>query len=122
MNRGDRWLIVLPLVLTAIGVIMVYSSSAILGITRYQDPNHFLVKQAARAALGVVVLVACTRVDLRRLEVLAPWLLGLAALLLGFTALLGIASHGSARWLAIGSHSFQTADFARLATVVFLAR
>ena len=51
MSRGDRWLIVLPLALTGVGVIMVYSSSAILGITRYQDPNHFLFKQLFRAIL-----------------------------------------------------------------------
>ena len=49
VSRGDRWLLVLPLALTAIGVVMVYSSSAILGITRYHDPNHFLTKQLLRA-------------------------------------------------------------------------
>jgi cell division protein FtsW len=122
VNRGDRWLIVLPLVLTAVGVVMVYSSSAILGITRFQDPNHFLFKQVARAAFGVLVLVGCTCVPLRRLEAIAPWLFGLAVVLLGATCVLGVVSHGAARWLPVGKHSFQTTDYARLATVVFLAR
>ena len=58
MNRGDRWLLLLPLALTAIGVVMVYSSSAILGITRYQDPNHFFGRQLVRALLGVEELHA----------------------------------------------------------------
>ncbi|MEQ1919968.1 MAG: stage V sporulation protein E, partial [Elusimicrobiota bacterium] len=39
--------------LLVIGVVMVYSSSAILGITRYQDPNYFLARQFLRAGLGV---------------------------------------------------------------------
>ncbi len=121
MNRGDRWLIVLPLALTAIGVIMVYSSSAILGITRYQDPNHFLIKQAFRALLGVGVLFACTRLDLRRMEAAAPWLFGLSAGLLAVTAVAGHVSNGAARWLKLGMLTMQPTDLARLATVVFLA-
>jgi cell division protein FtsW len=122
VNRGDRWLLALPLVLTAVGVIMVYSSSAILGITRYQDPNHFLVKQVFRAALGIGVLVLCTRIDLRRLEAWAPWLLGVAVALLVVVAAAGHVSNGAARWLKLGFLTLQPTDLARLATVAFLAR
>ncbi len=121
MTRGDRWLRILPLALTAIGVIMVYSSSAILGITRYQDPNHFLVKQVFRAGLGVVAMLACARLPLRWLERIAPWLLGFAAALLAAVAVIGHVSNGSARWLRMGLVNFQPTDLARLATVVFLA-
>jgi cell division protein FtsW len=76
VKRGDRWLLLLALGLSAVGLIMVYSSSAVLGITRYQDPNHFLSRQTIRILLGLVVLVACARLKLRRLEQAAPWLLG----------------------------------------------
>ena len=69
MNRGDRWLLVLPLALTALGVVMVYSSSAILGITRYHDPDYFLIRQLGRAALGFVVLLLCAKLKLSRLEI-----------------------------------------------------
>ena len=92
MNRGDRWLIVLPLALTAVGVIMVYSSSAILGITRYQDPNYFLSKQLFRTLLGIVVMIAAARVDLRRLEALAPIIMTVGVALL---ALVVVAGHMS---------------------------
>ena len=48
MRRGDGWIPILALALTAVGVVMVYSSTAIIGITRYQDPDHFLVRHHAR--------------------------------------------------------------------------
>lgn len=122
MNRGDRWLIVLPLLLTALGVIMVYSSSAILGITRYQDPNYFLARQFVRAGLGIVVLWACARlVDLRKLERAAPVLLGMAVALLLVVVVLGHVSNGATRWLRYGFLSIQPTDIGRLAAVVFLA-
>jgi cell division protein FtsW len=121
VNRGDRWLIVLPLLLTAFGVIMVYSSSAILGITRYQDPNYFLARQFLRAGLGIAALWGCSRLDLRRLERLAPVLFGIALTLLLATAVLGHVSNGAARQLRFRFMSFQPIDFGRLAAVVFLA-
>jgi cell division protein FtsW len=121
MSRGDRWVLVLALGLSAIGLVMVYSSSAILGITRYQDPNHFLSRQLVRVLLGVVVMMACARIRLRWIERLAPWLLGGAVGLLAVLEVAGHVSHGAARWLRVGFFSIQPTDLARLMTVVFLA-
>ncbi len=121
MSRGDRWLLVLPLMLTAVGVVMVYSSSAILGITRYQDPDYFLARQVLRAALGVVVLLLCARVDLRRLERIAPALLVASAVLLLLVIAVGHRANGATRQLRMGLLTLSPIDMARLASVVFLA-
>ena len=121
MTRGDRWLVALPLVLTAFGLIMVYSASSMLGIQRFHDPNHYLFQQMFRVGLGLVAMFACARIDLRRLERLAPWLLGVSVPMLLVVAVAGHVSNGAARWIRMGALTFQPTDFARLATVVFLA-
>ena len=121
MSRGDRALLLLPLALAVVGVVMVYSSSAILGITRHQDPNYFFVRQLFRALLGVVVMLACARLRLRVLEAIAPWLLAGAGLMLMVVVVGGHVSNGATRWLRIGLFTLQPTDVARLATVVFLA-
>jgi cell division protein FtsW len=122
MNRGDRWLIVLPLVLSGIGLVMVYSSSAILGITRYQDPDYFLVRQLQRVLIGVAVFaLVAWKGDLRAIERHAPMLLGAAAVLLMTLFVVGQVSHGARRWIGLGPLGIQPTDLARLAAVVFLA-
>ncbi|HET7226831.1 MAG TPA: putative lipid II flippase FtsW [Candidatus Eisenbacteria bacterium] len=121
MTRGDRWLIVLPLALTALGVVMVYSSSAILGLTRYQDPHYFLSRQLLRAALGVVALLVFSRLDLKRLKSASVPLLAIAAVLLMVVVAVGHVAKGASRWLKLGFLSLQPTDLARLAAVVFLA-
>jgi len=112
---------VVPLALTALGVVMVYSSSAILGITRYQDPNYFLSRQLVRAALGVVMLLAAAKLDLRRLEKAAPMLFVISLGLLVLAVAAGHASHGASRWLRLGFLTLQPTDAGRLAAVIFLA-
>ena len=121
MNRGDRALLLFPLALTVVGVVMVYSSSAILGITRHQDPNYFFLRQLFRALLGVVAMLACARLRLRVLEALAPWLLAGAGVLLTVVVVAGHVSNGATRWLRVGLFTLQPTDLARLAMVVFLA-
>jgi len=121
MTRGDRLLLLLPLALTAVGVVMVYSSSSIIGITRFDDPNYYLGKQVFRALLGCGVMLLASRVSLRKLEALAPVLLGGAAALLLAVIVVGRVSNGAARWLSVGFLSLQPTDLARLAMVVFLA-
>lgn len=121
MSRGDRWLLVLPLALTAVGVVMVYSSSAILGITRFQDPNYYLLRQLARVGLGLIAMMVCMRLDLRRLEAAAPVLLGGAIVLLLGVVVAGHMSNGATRWLNLGILTLQPTDLARVALVVFLA-
>ncbi len=122
MTRGDRLLLLLPLALTAVGVVMVYSSSSIIGITRFDDPNYYLTKQLLRALLGVVVMLLVSRIRLEKLEAFAPMLLGIAAAMLLAVVVVGRVSHGATRWLSVGFLSIQPTDLARLAMVLFLAR
>jgi cell division protein FtsW len=121
VNRGDRWLLVLPLMLTAVGLIMVYSSSAILGLTRYQDPSYYLTRQVFRTVLGVVVLLLATRFDLRRLESLTPLLMAGGVALLALVVVAGHMSNGATRWLRLGFLTLQPTDLGRLTSVMFLA-
>jgi cell division protein FtsW len=121
VNRGDRWLLILPLALTAWGVVMVYSSSAILGITRYQDPDYFLVKQLIRAGLGVAAMLACAKLRLRALHAVTPWLYGIAVGMLAVVVVAGSMSNGATRWLKLGFLTLQPTDLARLACVAMLA-
>ena len=122
MMRGDRWLLVLAIVLTAVGLVMVYSSGSFYAFVHYHDPNYFLRKQLVRTVLGLVVLFACARfVDLRRLEAAAPALLGIASVLLVAVVVAGHLSKGATRWLRVGFMSLQPTDLARVAAVVFLA-
>jgi cell division protein FtsW len=121
MSRGDRWLIVLPLALTALGVVMVYSSSSILGMTRYDDSNYFFNRQAVRAFLGVVVLLIAVRIDLRWIERWTPALFGVATGLLLLVVVAGQMSNGATRWLRLGFLTMQPIDVGRLGMVLFLA-
>ena len=121
MRRGDRWLVGLALLLTAVGLVMVYSAGSFHAFVRYGDSNYFLRQQFVRTVIGIGVLFACSRMSLRRLELLAPWILGGACVLLALVVAMGHMSNGATRWLRLGMLSVQPTDIGRFAAVVFLA-
>ena len=120
----DMWLFGAALVLVSIGVVMVYSASAILAADRFGDPHYFLKRQLFWALLGLGGLWAALAVDYRVLERVALPLLGVAALLLVLVLVpaFGQAINGTRRWLRVGGVSFQPVELAKLAFVIYLAR
>jgi cell division protein FtsW len=122
-GRRFDWALLVPvLCLVALGVVMVYSSSAFLGATRYDSATFFLQRHVFRVALGVVALVLAMRLDYHRLQRLAPWALGASVLLLAvLLAVGGEGVRGANRWLSVATFTLQPTEIARVACVVYLA-
>jgi len=119
----DLWLFGLVVALASIGVVMVYSASAIIAAERFGDPLFFLKKQMFWAVLGMACLWGAMRLDYRRLERLVVPLLVLSFVLLVLVLVppFGQAINGTRRWFRVASFSFQPVELAKLSLVVYLA-
>ena len=117
------WLLVVAVLLLAVGVVMVYSASAIVAADRFNDPYLFLKKQLFWALLGSAGLLVALRVDYRRLESLRWPILIVVGLLLVLVLVPPLAQpiNGTKRWLRLGPVSFQPAEIAKLGLVIYLA-
>src|SRR5881397_4224199 len=121
--RPDMWLFGAVVLLLSAGVVMVYSASAIVAADRFQDPYLFLKKQLVWALLGAGCLLVALRIDYRRLERLGWPVLLAAGVLLVLVLVPPLAQpiNGTRRWLRLGPVSFQPAELAKLALVLYLA-
>ena len=125
--RGPRYdpvLLGAVLLLTMLGVVMVYSASAVYAGARLGDGLWFFKRQLAGALLGLLLLLCALRIGYRRLEKLAAPLLLLSLLLLALVHVpgLGHAAGGARRWLVLGPLQFQPSELVKLALVLWLAR
>ena len=128
-HQADYVILVVVVALTAIGILMVYSSSAIRGyLSADADTFATVGPQIQWAILGIVAMAAMMRVDYRYLR-LASIPFFVAALILLVVVLLPqigplrpISVGGSARWLQIGPlPAIHPAEVAKLALVIYLA-
>ncbi len=122
--RYDPVLLGAVLILLSLGVVMVYSASAVYAGARLGDGLWFFKRQALGAGLGLVALLATLKLGYRRLEPLAVPVLLLALLLLALLHVpgLGHAAGGARRWMRLGPITFQPSELAKIALVLWLAR
>lgn len=101
---------------------MVFSSSAVLAKEWYGDPNHFAFKHIIAAGLGLIAMFALLRIDYHcyRHPVLVFSLLSVVTALLVFALLLPTTAN-THRWIKLAGLSFQPAELAKLAVIVFMA-
>jgi len=119
----DPLLLWATLALTALGLVMVYSASAVTAKASTGDQFFYLKRQAVAFVIGIGALVFALKMGYRRLAPLAYplLLLGLIGLVLVLVPGLGTSAGGARRWIRIPGASFQPAELAKLAFVVYLA-
>jgi cell division protein FtsW len=122
-GRIDFVLLIVTLALVGVGIVMVYSTSAIMAGDRFQDPYYFLKKQALFAGIGFILMILTLFFPYRILERMAYPILIVSVLLLVAVLIPGIGyrAGGAMRWLKVHSVSFQPSEFAKLGLVIFLA-
>ncbi|MFB7890162.1 MULTISPECIES: putative lipid II flippase FtsW [Cellulosimicrobium] len=106
--------------LTIIGLVMVFSSSAVTQIAAGKSPFDAFVEQARFALIGFPVLLIATRVPVRWYKRLAWPGLVVAVGLLAAVVVFGDATGGNQNWLPIGGFRFQPSELAKLALALWL--
>lgn len=118
----DRLLFAAVLVLTLLGLVMVYSSTAPLARGQGVLGNTLFLKQCVAAALGLGGMLVMMHLDYRWLKrpAVIYGAVTLAAVLLALV-LFGPEVNGSRRWFRFGGLSFQPSEIAKLVLIVFIA-
>jgi cell division protein FtsW len=119
----DFFLFLLTLILVTSGLIMVYSSSAILAHDRYGSSYYFFGRQLLWILVGSFGMWVASRVDLESLRALAiPALfMGLFLMVLVCVPGIGRTVGGAQRWFRLGPFSFQPSEVMKIILVFYLA-
>ncbi|MEO8273230.1 MAG: putative lipid II flippase FtsW, partial [Chloroflexota bacterium] len=123
-HQADYSILLAVVALAAIGILMVYSSSAMYAYASRDDTLAIVGPQIFWGALGIIVMVGVMRIDYRwlRLVSVPAYLLAIVLLVLVFVPALGRVVGGSARWLVLGPlPAVHPAEVAKLALIVYLA-
>jgi len=120
----DIILMILTFTLLAIGLIMVYSASAIWADYKFDDSFFFAKRQMLFAGVGIVGMFFIMNVDYWTWRTWAKVLIIVCFVLLVLVLIPGIGNvrNGSRSWIGIGAFSIQPSEFMKLAMIAFLAK
>lgn len=126
LARGpvDLPFLMLVLMLTGIGVVMVFSASFATAFYVNDNPTYYFMRQLLFAVAGIAIMYVTSRINYQSYRWMSVFVLGIAfiSLLLVFTPLgWGRAEVGAQRWVYIGPINFQPSEIAKLGVVLYFA-
>jgi len=119
------WLIIIATVfLLGIGVVMVYSSSAVLAYRELGDWYFYAKRQLLFALLGLAAMYVMVNIDYwlwkkwAKVGLIVAFVLLILVLIPG----IGVVRGGARSWIGIGAFSLQPSEFIKLAMIIFFAK
>jgi cell division protein FtsW len=117
----DLVLFTVVLALVAFGLVMVYSASAFYATQKFGSATYFFKRDLVWTALGLGVMWFAARTDYGVYKRWSYPMLGAAIALLAAVLVVGARINGARRWFHFAGVSFQPAELAKLALMVYLA-
>lgn len=113
------WITVM--ILVAFGLIMVLSASSPSALSETGDSYKYIKKQAISAVIGLVAMMACSKVDYHIFRKLKWIIYVVFIVLLVLVGFVGIDAGGARRWINIAGFNFQPSEFAKIGFILFFA-
>ncbi len=123
LKRARTLLYGSTLILVAIGIVMIYSASAIYALDRMGDSGYFLKRHLLYLALGGFLAWVASSIRIDRLRDHSKQVLGVMLVMLVLVLIphVGSASGGARRWFKIFGFSFQPSEFLKLAIIFYFS-
>jgi cell division protein FtsW len=110
--------------LLAVGLIMVYSASAVWADYKFNDSFFFAKRQMLFAGVGIIAMFFIMNIDYWTWRTWAKVILIICFVLLILVLIPGVGNvrNGSRSWIGVGAFSVQPSEFMKIAMIAFLAK
>jgi cell division protein FtsW len=110
--------------LLAVGLIMVYSASAVWADYKFDDSFFFAKRQMLFAGVGIIAMFFIMNLDYWTWRTWAKVIVIICFVMLILVLIPGIGNvrNGSRSWIGVGAFSIQPSEFMKIAMIAFLAK
>lgn len=121
----DKFLFILILIYTILGLVMVFSASSMTAVLEYgQSESYFFVRQLIFVVLAYIVGFIILFIPNKMISLLKNMSKIIAYIAIGvllFTLFFGKTINGATSWFQIGPIGIQPSEFVKTATILFIA-
>lgn len=112
------------ILLAIIGLLMIYSSSSVWSLYKFNDAFYYLKHQAIFFFAGIIIILFLKNIDYNLYKKNANIILFICLSLLILVLIPGIGKvrNGSRSWFGIGSFGMQPSEISKIALIIFTAK
>lgn len=123
MNKDAKIILLAVSLLIMVGIVMIYSSSAVYAHGRYGDSMYFVERHLVYLVLGLAAAIVCMAVPVGKIADSARGIMIFFIILLIAVLIPGVGKEvgGARRWMHFFGFSIQPSEAAKLALIIYLA-
>jgi rod shape determining protein RodA len=121
LRHVDYVLLATPLAITALGILMIYSSTRSRLTLEHVNRFYYVERQGLALAIGLVAMFAAMFIDYRKLRDLFPLLYLATIPLLLAVKFVGVGRNDTTAWFQLGPLQFQPSEIAKVVLIIALA-
>lgn len=112
------------IILSLIGIVMIYSSSYIWASFKYNNPYKYVLNQSIFFIIGIILMFIFSKIDVNIYKKYSNIFLTICFLLLILVLIPGIGTvrNGSRSWFGIMGFGFQPSELAKISLIIFTSK
>lgn len=120
---SDKVLLLSILIVVLFGLLMVYSTTAVVAAEKLGDGYYYVKRQAVAALVGIFILWLSSNLNLAKLKGVTRYFLPISVILLilVFVPGLGMKGGGALRWVGLGPIRFQPVELVKVLMIFFVS-
>ena len=124
MRKINYTLLIAIIVITLLGLLMIYSSSYVWAEYKFNDPYKFLKTQGFFLIIGYIIMSIIIKIPYTQYKNKANIIFSVCFLLLILVLIPGIGTvrNGSRSWFGIGGLGIQPSEFMKLSLIIFTSK
>jgi len=121
--KGDKVIWIVALILGIISLIVVYSATSVLVVSKYDgNTGRMMMKHLGMLLFGFLMMIGASRINYKRYAKIALLLMIPSLALLLYTLVFGRNINDASRSINLGGFSFQPSEMAKIILITYLAR
>jgi cell division protein FtsW len=121
--KGDKVIWIVALILSIISLIVVYSATSVLAVSKYEgNTGRLMMKHFGMLFLGILMMIGASRINYKRYAKIALLLMIPSLALLLYTLVFGRTVNDASRSINLGGFSFQPSEMAKIILITYLSR
>ncbi|TFJ94527.1 putative lipid II flippase FtsW [Lentibacillus salicampi] len=121
LKNYDFTLMITPILLTAFGIVMIYSASMVLAVMEGQGSTYYMTRQIQWFSLAMIGFIMTSIFPYKYYQKLIKIIMLAVVALLAGVLIFGNTANNARSWFDLGPISMQPAEFAKLGLIIYLA-
>jgi len=124
IRKFDLYILVPIIILSLLGLLMVYSASNVVALDDYNDAFYYFKRQSLFMIVGFIIMFIISKINIVKIKKFTIYIFIFCLMLLIIVLIpgIGVVRGGARSWIGIGAFSIQPSEFMKVGIILLMSK